>query len=103
MDARTIGHVVEYRHGKGVGALEYHSDALPEILAVDAALIDILSIESNLSCEPRPGYLIVHPVQASKKCGFTTTGRADQCGYTAIGNIQIDAVEGVERTVIEID
>jgi hypothetical protein len=82
--------------------LKDHTNPLPERDDIRTRLIDILTVESNRSFNPNVRDELVQAVKGSKKGRFTASGRPDQGSDLALLDIDVNILEGLDRTVIEI-
>src|SRR5256884_6269453 len=76
VNSQPVGHVVEDRLGKRVGALEDHADAAAKrshILAKNA-----VAIQNDLALQARAAHRFVHAVESAEKRGLPATGRSEE-------------------------
>jgi hypothetical protein len=67
VDPHAVGDVLENRFWKGVRLLEDHADAASQRDDVDAAAVDVLSLDRHASFDPRARDDVVHPIQRAQK------------------------------------
>ena len=59
----TVGNIVINRHWERIRLLEHHADALTKRIDINILLIDVLTIEENLTVDTAALDQIVHAVQ----------------------------------------
>src|SRR5438552_16333 len=93
-EARPEGDVVEDAHRReGVGLLEDHADAAPQVDGVDLAIIDVLSVEEHLAGHLRAGREVVHEVEGAEEGRLAAAAGSDDRGHLVPPDGKIDAVE----------
>ena len=101
MRARAVGNVVVDAHGEGVGLLEHHADALAQQVHVHAA-VNVLAVQRDAALDAAVGDEVVHAVERFQQRRFAAAGRPDERGDFAALNVEVDAVQGVECAVVEV-
>ena len=59
----TVGNIVINRHRERIRLLEHHADALTKCIDIDILLIDVLTIEEDLTVDTAALDQVVHAVQ----------------------------------------
>src|SRR5205823_2411211 len=73
-------HVVEDAHRKRVRLLEHHADVAPHGDGVDAAAVDVLALELDVTLEAKPADEVVHAVQAAEHGALAAARGPDEAG-----------------------
>src|SRR5262249_39766093 len=101
VDAQRVRHVVEDRHGEGVGLLEHHADAAAEVDHVHTADVDVGAVEEELALDPYAVDQIVETVHTAQQRALATAGGTDQGRDLAPGGRHADLVERLVLSVPE--
>ena len=99
--ARTVGDVVVDGHRERVRLLEYHADAAAQQVDV-TVFVDVLTVELDVACDAAALYEVVHAVERAQQGALAAAGRADERGDLVGLDVQVDVVQGVEITVMQI-
>ena len=102
MGSWTIGNIVIDTHREWIRFLEHHSDSFTKHVDIHALVIYIFSIQKNLAFDSASFHKIIHTVDASQQCGFTTAGWTDEGCDLLFFNIHLNILQGVEVAVIQI-
>ena len=80
--------------------MEDHADAAAQ--ADDIERVDVLAVEQDFALDAGVANGFIHAVQGAQECGFAATGRADERGDAVGGNFEVEAEDGLLRTVVKI-
>ena len=103
VDAKAVDDVVKNAQGEGIGALEDHTDLLPEVEEVGAGPVDVISVDEDLPRDPDVLDEIRHPVERPEEGRLAAARRPDEGGDPVLLDVQADALEGLELPVVEIE
>ena len=101
VDLQAIRDVVVDRLRKGIGPLENHAHAPPQIGHVHAAHVFV--IQQNPAFHARVFDRIVDAVQIPQEGRLAASRRPDQRRHFALQHVERDIVQRLKLTVIEID
>ena len=98
----TVGNIVIDRHRERIRLLEDHADPLTKCIDIDILLIDVLSIEEDLTIDATALHQVVHTVQRLEQRGLATAGRSDEGRDLIRRDVQIDVMKRVECAIVQI-
>src|SRR5208283_991511 len=100
VNAKAVGNIVEDRLRERVRLLKHHADSPADSGDVHVENVGAVEFELALDAGGRDG--LVHPVKSPEEGGFAAAGGTDEGSDLVGGNVHIDAVEGLELAVKEI-
>ena len=81
--------------------LEHHAHALAQQRGVVIG-VNVTAVELDGALDTAVLHVIVHAVQATQQGRLTAAGRPNERGDFAALNVEVDAVQGVECAVVEV-
>ncbi len=70
MNARAIGHIVINGFWERVWLLKHHADFRPQLHRIHFRVIDVFTIQQNVTLHPADVDCVIHPVQGAQECGL---------------------------------
>src|SRR5580704_6036889 len=90
------------RHRERCRFLEHHPDAGAQQVEILLGRKNVLAVEQDLALGALVGIEVVHPVEDAQQGRFATTRRPDERHDLAGVERQVDVLEGLALTVVEI-
>src|SRR5262250_1256518 len=103
VDPQAISNIVEYRSGKRIGLLKYHSHSSSEQHDVHPRRIDILAVQLNAAVDSNPWDHIIHSIQSTEQGGFSAAGRSYEGRNEVRGNFQRYRLQGERFAIVEVE
>ena len=108
IDPEGVDHVLEDRHGEGVGLLEDHADAFAQVDDIDAFGVDRAIAQEDIALDGDAVDEIVEAVDRAQERALAATGGADDGGDLALGDAHRDVEERaglgiVESEILDLD
>src|SRR4029079_1915972 len=95
--------VVGDRHrGERVRALEHHAHLPSYLHRVDGGVVQRVAVDHDLALDAGAGDHLVHPVQGAQEGGLAAARGADQRGHGPCRDGHVDALDGEEVTVVDV-
>src|SRR6201999_2954585 len=82
------GDVVVDRLGERVRSLEDHADAAPDLNAVGALVVEVVSVVQDLAADLEADDRVVHAVQAAQEGALAAAGGADEGGRLVAADVE---------------
>src|SRR5688500_13768365 len=103
--AQAVGDVLEDRLGERVGLLEHHADAHAHLDRIHRGAEDVgvVGIQHDLPLVAVARVEVVHPVEAAQEGRFAAAGGPDQRGDLLVVDRHADALQRLERAVVEAE
>jgi hypothetical protein len=100
--AHAEGDVVVDRHRERRGLLEHHADLGADQRHVLLAGEQVLAVQQDLAFGALLGVQLEHAVEGAQQRGLAAARRADEGRDLVLGDVQVDALQGVELAVVEV-
>src|SRR5215831_2820417 len=78
MDAWAVSDVVVDRLGEGIGLLEHHADARPQLRHIERVIVYVLAVEIDATGDPCSRNGVVHAIEAAQEGRLAAPRRTDQ-------------------------
>jgi hypothetical protein len=103
--AQAVGDVLVDRLGKRVGLLEDHRDAHAHLDRIDVPVDDVhaVGIKQDLALVAHVRVEVVHAVEAAQEGRLAAARRADQGGDLVLLDRKVDALQGLEVAIVEVE
>ncbi|KAG0936241.1 hypothetical protein G6F31_015778 [Rhizopus arrhizus] len=100
--ADAVGHVLDDGHRERHRLLEHHPALAAQAVHRVLRRQDVLAVQQHLTARFQLRVQRVDAVEDAQQGRLAATGRTDQRGHALFRNLQVDALQGVELVVVEV-
>ncbi len=100
--ADAVGHVLEDGHRERHRLLEHHADLAAQAVHRVLRRQDVFAVQQHFTTRLQLRVQRVDAVEDAQQGRLAATGGTDQRGHALFRNLQVDALQGMELVVVEV-